>query len=470
MFKKVLIANRGEIAVRVIRALRDMEIEAIAVYSEQDQSSMHVALADWAVKLPGKSLAETYLSVERIIEAAKCSGAEAIHPGYGFLSENPQLALQARKNGIRFIGPSAEAIGKLGDKITAKKLADQAGVPTVPGSAGAIADLDTLRSEVKRIGLPVMLKAAAGGGGRGIRVVQSESDLSDSFAQCQREAQSYFSDNRVFVEKFITNPRHIEVQIICDDHGNGVHLFERDCSVQRRNQKLIEEAPSAYLTPEGREKLGALALKLAKTAGYSGAGTVEFIGASPDELYFMEMNARIQVEHPVTEMVTGVDLVREQIRVAAGDTLSFKQENIKLRGHAIEARINAEDPETFAPAVGLVTHWQAPQGPFLRMDSHVYPGYRVPADYDSLLGKLIAWGENRPEAIARLRRGLGELLVSGVKTTARFSDAVVNHPRFRAAEISTAFFAEEEQTLKDASRLKDVSPEVASCIQTFPGV
>ena len=440
--KRVLIANRGEIAVRIIRCLRDMGLESVAIYSEADADSYHRKLADYAMPLSGRSSSETYLDIAKILQAAKASGVQAIHPGYGFLSESALFAKAVTEAGFIFVGPSAEAMELMGNKIAAKILMRQNDVPTVPGSEGALQSVNDLMQLIDQVGFPLILKAAAGGGGRGMRIIESKAEAADAFAACQREALSYFGNGDVFAERYIANPRHIEIQILCDGE-RGVHLFERDCSVQRRHQKLIEEAPSHYLNDEQRRHLGDIALRAALAVGYQGAGTVEFICEAPGKAYFMEMNTRIQVEHPVTEMITGVDLISEQLRIAQGLGLSLQQEEIKIHGWAIEARINAESPEQgFSPGPGLITRLQLPAGPGVRVDTHIYEGYRVPSEYDSMIAKLIVHGKDRQQAIERLIRALHEFEVEGVPTTAVFHRALADHPDFRAANFTTHFLAE----------------------------
>lgn len=449
--KRLLIANRGEIAVRIIRAARDLGIETVALYSDADQFSLHVKLSDYAVRLPGNTAAETYLNIPAIVEAIKSTQADAVHPGYGFLSENAEFADAVTKAGAKFVGPSAKAMRLMGDKIAAKHLMKEHKVPCVPGSENPLKDVEDLKKHAKEIGFPMILKAAAGGGGRGMRVVRSMDDLADSFAACTREAQSYFGNPAVFCERYIENPRHIEVQVLFDEHGNGVHLFERDCSIQRRHQKLIEEAPSKFLNPEQRAEIGRRAVVAAKAAGYSSAGTIEFICESPERVYFMEMNTRIQVEHTVSEEISDIDLVRWQILIACGQKLTFKQEDIKLRGWAIEARINAEDPaKGFLPGPGRVNQVRFPAGPGVRVDSHLYPGYEIPQFYDSMVAKLIVWGPSREEAIERMQRALAEFEIDGVPTTAKFHEAVLRHPIFLEGTHNTGFVEKEATYFKEA--------------------
>ncbi|MCB0411724.1 MAG: acetyl-CoA carboxylase biotin carboxylase subunit, partial [Bdellovibrionales bacterium] len=389
MFKKILIANRGEIAIRVIRTCREMGIQSVAVYSEADRNSLHVMLADEAYEIGPPPSKDSYLRADKIIEVAKKSGAEAIHPGYGFLSEAAEFARELQKVGIVFIGPTVENIQAMGDKLASRDLMKKAGVPIVPGSKGALRDLEEAQKVSKEIGYPVIIKASAGGGGKGIRVVYTPEELPSAFRACQSEGKNYFGDDRVFIERFIQNPKHIEVQVFGDTHGNVIHLYERECSVQRRHQKLIEESPSISVPDDIREKMGAVAVKAAESINYVGAGTIEFFfDNSTKEFFFMEMNTRLQVEHPVTELVTGVDLVKEQIFVALGQPLSVKQEDVRQKGHAIELRICAEDAMTFAPFPGKIRRCRIPTGPFVRVDGYCYPGYEVPIYYDPMIAKL----------------------------------------------------------------------------------
>jgi acetyl-CoA carboxylase biotin carboxylase subunit len=456
-FRRVLIANRGEIAVRIIRSLRELGIESVAVYSDADAASLHRRLADYAVRLPGSASADTYLKIPALIEATLRSGADAVHPGYGFLSENGAFAEAVTEAGAVFIGPSARAMDAMGNKVHAKALMREHGVPTVPGSPGALRDAEDLKEVVADIGLPIILKAANGGGGRGMRIVRDVGGLEEAFAACRREAIAYFGSDEVFCERYIENPRHIEFQVMFDAHGNGVHLFERDCSVQRRHQKLVEEAPSSFLSAEERHRIGRDAVQAARAAGYVGAGTIEFICETPERAYFMEMNTRIQVEHPVTEMITGHDLIALQVRVAMGEPLPFRQEDLVLNGWAIETRINAEDPaKGFAPAPGLVRRVQLPQGPFVRVDTMLYDGYRIPDTYDSMVAKIITWGRDRDEALRRQQRALMELVIEGVPTTARFHEALMRHPDFVKGDVTTRFI-EDNQAWFDAelSRVSD---------------
>ncbi len=408
MFKKVLIANRGEISIRVTRTLRELGVTSVAVYSDADRNGLHVMLADEAYHIGPPPSAQSYLNIEKILDVAKKSGAEAIHPGYGFLSESPEFARAVKKAGLVFIGPTVENILAMGDKLASRELMKKAGVPTVPGSE-ALADVNQAIQEAERIGYPVILKASAGGGGKGIRVVLEPKELASAFRACQSEGLNYFKDDRIFIERFIQHPKHIEVQAFGDTHGNVVHLYERECSMQRRHQKLIEECPSISVPHDVREKLGEVAVRAAKSIQYVGAGTIEFIFDNKSkEFFFMEMNTRLQVEHPVTELVTGYDLVKEQISVALGNPLSFKQSDVKQKGHAIELRICAEDPVNFTPNPGKIRKYRMPAGPFVRLDNCAYPGYEVPIYYDPMIAKLIVWGSTRKECIERTQRALAE--------------------------------------------------------------
>ena len=440
MFKKILIANRGEIAVRIIRACQELNIMTVAVYSEADQDSLHVWWADEAYCIGPAPSAKSYLNFSNIISAALVSGADAIHPGYGFLAENADFADVCATCGITFIGPPVKAIQRMGDKALAKETMMKAGVPVVPGSEGIITDIGQAIDPAEKIGYPVMIKAAAGGGGRGMRVAHSQEELEVAIATAQTEAQAAFGDGSVYLEKYLEEPRHIEFQILGDMHGSLVHLGERDCSVQRRNQKVIEEAPSIALTPELRRKMGETALLAARAVDYYSTGTVEFLLDKHGRFYFMEMNTRIQVEHPVTEMITGIDLIKEQIRVAAGNKLGFTQNDVVIKGWAIECRINAEDPDrNFRPCPGKITTYMPPGGPGVRVDSAAYDGYVIPSFYDSLIGKLIVWGRDREEAIFRMQRALQEFVIKGVPTTIPFHQKVLRNAFFRRGEIYTNF-------------------------------
>ena len=441
---KLLIANRGEIALRIIRTCREMGISTVAVYSTVDRNALHVQLADEAVCVGDPPSGRSYLNIPNIIAAATSRGADAIHPGYGFLAENDRFAEICSAHGLIFVGPSPESIRSMGDKATAKATMQRVGVPTIPGSEGLLASVDEAARLAGSMGYPVMIKATAGGGGRGMRLVGSADELENLFKAAQGEAEAAFGNPGLYMEKFITRPRHVEVQILADRFGNVVHPGERDCSIQRRHQKLLEEAPSPGLDPETRRRMGEAAVAAAKTIGYEGAGTVEFLLDASGEFYFMEMNTRIQVEHPVTEVVTGVDLIAQQLKIAAGETLELKQDNIKLHGHAIECRINAEDPRHgFRPSPGTISGWLPPGGPGIRIDSPVYTGYDIPPFYDSLIGKLIVWAEDRPAALLRLRRALSECAVIGVPTTIDFHLALLDRPEFQNAQVHTKFVEQE---------------------------
>ncbi len=440
MFKKILIANRGEIALRVIRACRELGVKTVAVYSEADANSLHVRFADEALCIGPPQSAKSYLNIPQIMSAAEISGAEAIHPGYGFLSENVKFAEICESVGIKFIGPSSDAIRKMGDKAVAKDTMKRAGVPVVPGSDGIVKDIKDAREIMKMAGLPVIVKATAGGGGRGMRIVRDESEFDNAFQTARAEAESAFGNPDVYIEKFIEKPRHIEIQLIGDQHGNVFHLGERDCSMQRRQQKLIEESPSPAVDSVLRQRIGDAAVRGAKSVHYEGAGTIEFLMDKDSHFYFMEMNTRIQVEHCVTEMVYGVDLVKWQIRVAAGERLPFSQDQFKPRGHAIECRINAEDPDHgFRPSAGKIHAFHIPSGYGIRVDSHAYAEYQIPPHYDSMIGKLIVHGDTREEAIAKMYGALDEFIIEGVKTTIPFHKTMMKNPNFISGDIDTKF-------------------------------
>jgi acetyl-CoA carboxylase biotin carboxylase subunit len=438
MFSKILIANRGEIALRIIAACKEMGIKTVAVHSEADRDSLHVRYADDDVCIGPAASKQSYLSISSIIAAAEITGADAIHPGYGFLSENAHFAEIVGECNLTFIGPPAQAIRRMGDKARARETAKSAGVPIVPGSEGAIRTVDEAADVARSIGYPVILKASAGGGGRGMRICWEESDLQTQFDTARNEAERAFGDGSVYLEKYLERPRHIEIQVFADTHGRTVHLGERECSIQRRHQKLIEESPSPALDEETRRKMGEAAIRLCEAVGYVNAGTIEFL-FQDGEFYFMEMNTRIQVEHPVTEEVTGIDLVKEQIRVAAGEKLSIPMGEFHLRGHAMEFRVNAEDPVTFAPNPGKIRELHLPGGPGVRVDTHIYRDYVVPPHYDSLLAKLIVRGKNREDTIARGRRALEQFVVEGVKTTIPLHRAILNNEKFIRGDISTRF-------------------------------
>ena len=450
MFKKVLIANRGEIALRVIRACKELGVETVAGYSEADRESLHVRFADDDVCIGRAPSRDSYLNIPRLIAAAEITGADAIHPGYGFLAENPEFAEKVSASNIAFIGPSPEQIRQMGDKAAARKLAKEQGVPTVPGSPGPVESLEEGQQVAGEIGFPVIIKAAAGGGGKGMRVANDVDQFTQSFTLAKQEALAAFNSDEVYIEKYLARPRHIEIQIMGDTHGKVMHLCERDCSVQRRHQKLVEEAPSPAVDQALRQDIGDAAVKLAEAIRYVGAGTVEFLLDPDGSFYFMEMNTRIQVEHPVTEMCTNFDLVKEQIAVAAGAPLSFVMNGHRLRGHAIECRVNAEDPSrNFQPSPGLITAYHPPGGPGVRVDTHIYAGYTVPPYYDSLLAKVIVHGNTRTEALARMRQALDSFIIEGVTTTIPFLGRVMRHPDFVAGKIDTKFLEREPHLLKD---------------------
>jgi acetyl-CoA carboxylase biotin carboxylase subunit len=442
-FSKILIANRGEIALRILRTCEEMGIATVAVHSTVDRHALHVQLADEAVCIGEAASQKSYLNIPNIIAAALTRNASAIHPGYGFLAENARFAEICADHQIVFVGPAPDSIRKMGDKSTAKATMQQVGVPTVPGSGGLLTDEAEAYATASAIGYPVMIKATAGGGGRGMRLVNNETELIKAFMAAQSEAQAAFGNAGVYMEKFIDRPRHIEFQILADSYGNVVHLGERDCSIQRRHQKLLEEAPSPRLTAEQRQKMGDAAVLAAKSINYVGAGTVEFLVDSQGNFYFMEMNTRIQVEHPVTEMITGIDLIAAQLRIAQGEKLPFTQADIQIRGHAIECRINAEDPDhNFRPNPGRISGYLAPGGMGVRMDSHVYTDYEIPPYYDSLVGKLIVWGPDRPTAIRRMRRALRECAITGLPTTIGFHQKVLENDNFLKGDVYTNFVAE----------------------------
>ena len=439
MFKKILIANRGEIAVRIIRACRELGVRTVAVFSEPDRESLHAMIADEAICIGPAKSADSYLNIKAILAACELTGAEAVHPGFGFLSENAGFARMCARCGVTFIGPSPEAMTLMGDKATAKQTMKKAGVPVVPGSDGLIESVEEAKALAEEIGYPVMVKASAGGGGRGIRRVDRPEDLEDAIVNAKQEAKSFFGDDGVYLEKFIVDPRHVEIQLLADKYGNTVYLGERDCSLQRRNQKMVEECPSPIMTPELRARMGEAAVRAAKACGYENAGTVEFL-LSGDQFYFMEMNTRIQVEHPVTEFVTGVDLVKMQIRIAAGEELPFKQEDIHMTGHAIECRINAENPaQGFRPSPGRITALHMPGGPGIRIDTAVYSGYEITPYYDSMIAKLIAYAPTREEALKKMNWALAEFLVEGVDTNIDFQLKLLRDPDVEAGNYDIGF-------------------------------
>ncbi|HPP76052.1 MAG TPA: acetyl-CoA carboxylase biotin carboxylase subunit [Armatimonadota bacterium] len=441
MFKKILIANRGEIALRIIRACREMKISTVAVYSQADADSLHVKLADEAVCVGAPSNKDSYLNMPNIISAAMITGADAIHPGYAYFSEQPSFADACEACNLVFIGPQASAIEKMGDKAKAREIMQSAGVPVIPGTKGTVDNEQEAFRTAQKMGYPLLIKAAAGGGGRGIRLVQNEEELAKALKVARAEAESSFGNPNVYIEKYIEDPRHIEFQVLADKHGHYIHLGERECSIQTsRHQKMVEEAPSVALTSSLRQKMGEAAVKAAKAVGYCSAGTVEFLLDKDGNFYFMEMNTRVQVEHPVTEAVTGVDIVREMIRIAADEKLSISQKDVHINGHSIECRITAEDPENgFAPSVGKISNLILPGGLGVRVDSHIYAGYDLPPYYDPLLAKLIVWGRDRNEAIARMTRCLGEFEIGGIKTNIEFHKKIMGNAFFRKGDISTSF-------------------------------
>jgi acetyl-CoA carboxylase biotin carboxylase subunit len=440
MFKKILIANRGEIAVRVIRACRELGIASVAVFSDVDRAALFVRKADEAYHIGPAAAAESYLNIPKIIDVARRSGAEAIHPGYGFLSENPNFAQACADAGIKFIGPTAASMEMMGSKTRARQHMDSAGVPFVPGTSRGVDSLEEAEQVAARIGYPVMLKAAAGGGGKGMRLVESSKDLRSALDSARSEAQRAFGDSEVYIEKYIVNPRHIEMQVLADEHGNCVWLGERECSIQRRHQKVLEESPSPLVDADMRRRMGEIAVRVAKAANYTNAGTVEFLSDQQKNFYFLEMNTRLQVEHPVTELITGLDLVHLQIRIAAGEKLPFTQEQVQIRGHAMECRIYAEDPDNnYFPSPGKITLLLAPSGPGIRRDSGMYEGWSVPIDYDPLLAKLIGYGSDRRQTIGRLRRALNEYFVGGIKTNISLFRRILEDPDFQAGKLDTGF-------------------------------
>jgi acetyl-CoA carboxylase biotin carboxylase subunit len=440
MFSKILIANRGEIAVRVIKACREMGIGSVAVFSEADAASLHVRLADEAVPIGPPPAAESYLDMERILEAARATGAEAIHPGYGFLAENAAFARLCEERGVVFIGPNSTALELVGDKVRARQTMEKAGIPTIPGMTSVSTSPEEFRAAARALGYPVMVKASAGGGGKGMRVVGDEPGLVPALEAGMREAKSAFGDDSVYLEKYIEEPRHVEFQVLADAHGRTVHLFERECSIQRRHQKILEESPSPALDPELRGRMGETAVRAMRAAGYDNAGTVEFLLDRDRRFYFLEVNARLQVEHPVTELTTGVDLVRQQILIASGAELSLRQEDLRQRGHAVECRIYAEDPKaSFLPSAGRIAFLREPKGPGVRFDSGIFEGFEVPVHYDPILAKLIVWAEDREAACRRMAAALDDCVILGIHTTTGFLKDVVDHPEFRAGRATTSF-------------------------------
>ncbi|MCP4293470.1 MAG: acetyl-CoA carboxylase biotin carboxylase subunit [bacterium] len=459
MFKKILIANRGEIALRIMRACHELGIQSVAIHSSADADSLHVKYADESVCVGKPASGDSYLNVPNIIAAAEITGAEAIHPGYGFLAENAEFAQICEEDKFSWIGPSAEIIRKMGDKATARKMAVAANVPVTPGT-GLIDTVDEAAEAAKEFGYPVIIKATAGGGGKGMRVAWDEDELRTNYVAARTEAGASFASDEVYIEKYIVNPRHVEVQLMGDNFGNVVHFGERDCSVQRRHQKLIEEAPSPAVNDDLRKRMGDAAVRLAKAVGYTSAGTVEFLLLEDGTFYFMEMNTRIQVEHPVSEMVTGIDLMKWMIRVAAGEKFDFKQDDIQVQGHAIECRINAENPErNFMPCPGRVFYYHAPGGPGVRVDTHIYSDYMVPPYYDSLLAKIITHGKDREEAVARMRRALAECVFEGLPTSKSFHLEVLNNPTFLEGKATTSFLEDELSHLQEGLRVRAKTEE-----------
>jgi acetyl-CoA carboxylase biotin carboxylase subunit len=447
--EKILVANRGEIAIRIMRTCREMDISTVAVYSEADRTSMHVRYAHEAYYIGKAPSAESYLNMGRIIDVALKSGADAIHPGYGFLSENTRFAQMCKEAGIIFIGPSPEVIDQMGDKIRARESMKKAGVPVVPGTEGKLADEDEAKTVIREMGLPVMIKAAAGGGGKGMRLIFREEEIGQAIIAARSEALAAFGDDTVYIEKYITSPHHIEFQVLCDEHGNAVHLFERECSVQRRHQKMIEETPSPLMTPGLRRVMGEAAVHAARSVGYTGAGTIEFLVDNNLNYYFLEMNTRLQVEHPITERVTGIDLVKQQIRIAMGEPLPFRQEDLIQRGHAMECRIYAEDPDNnFMPAAGKISRITEPTGLGIRTDGYVYEGYEIPIFYDPMISKLIVWGNSRDETIRRMKRALYEYKITGVKTSIKFLEKIMNCADFVDGKYDTHFIEKNKNVLE----------------------
>jgi len=467
MFSKILVANRGEIAVRVMRACRELGIATVAVYSEADKHALHAKYADEAYLIGAAPPSQSYLNIDAILDVAEKSGADAIHPGYGFLAENAKFVRACENHGITFIGPSSKAVELMGSKIEARKTMKKAGVPVVPGSEGEVRDVEEAKAIAEEIGYPIVLKASAGGGGIGMKVVKSEAELEQAIESAKSVAKSAFGDATLFIEKFLSRPRHIEFQVLADKHGKTLHLNERECSIQRRHQKLIEECPSPIVTPELRERIGGLAVKAAKSIKYTNAGTVEFI-YSQGEFYFLEMNTRLQVEHPITERTTGIDIVKEQILIAAGEAIEYEQSEVPLFGHAIECRINAEDPlNDFAPSPGKITRYRSPGGPGVRIDSGIRMGYTIPPYYDSMISKLVVWGRTREEAIARMERALSEYIITGVKTNIPFHKAVMRNEAFRRGELSTNFIEEQNILAKIPEIIKEDEAREARLAEAF---
>lgn len=467
MFKKVLVANRGEIAIRVMRACRELDIKSVAVYSDADKNSLFAKYADEAYNIGGPSPSESYLNIERIVQTAQDHGAEAIHPGYGFLAENSNLGKECEKHGIKLIGPEPRVIDAMGDKITSKKLMRKADVPVIPGTDKGINKIEEAIKIAESIGYPVIVKASAGGGGIGMRTVYEEDELIRAIESTQSVAKSAFGDSTVYIEKYLEEPRHIEFQILADEHGNTIHVADRECSIQRRHQKLIEEAPSPIMTDELRDRMGSAAVKAAEYIGYTNAGTVEFL-YSNGGFYFLEMNTRIQVEHPITEAISGIDLVKEQLKIAANKPLCCKQDEIEVRGHAIECRINAEDPlSDFIPNPGKITGYRSPGGNGIRVDSGVYMNYTIPPFYDSMISKLIVWARTRDDAIARMRRALREYIILGVKTTIPFHKAIMKNENFQAANLHTHFVDEHRiGIMEDMQKVLDEDKEIEARLKS----
>ncbi|MDP2767643.1 MAG: acetyl-CoA carboxylase biotin carboxylase subunit [Candidatus Methanoperedens sp.] len=469
MFRKVLIANRGEIAIRVMRACRELDVKTVAVYSEVDKNALFAKYADEAYPIGPAPASSSYLNMDNILGVAHKTGAQAIHPGYGFLSENPEFAARCEKEGIIFIGPTSKAIESVGSKIAAKKKMSASGIPVIPGSENGITDFDAALDIAEGIGYPIIIKASAGGGGIGMKVVRKKEELRETIESTRRVAKSSFGDATVFIEKYLEEPRHIEFQILADSYGNIIHVGDRECSIQRRHQKLIEESPSPIMTPELRERMGADAIKAAGAIDYTNAGTVEFLYSKGD-YYFLEMNTRLQVEHPITEVVTGVDLAKEQLRIAAGDELSYKQEDIKQIGWAIECRLNAEDPlNNFTPSPGKLRRYRSSGGPGVRVDSGVHTGYTITPFYDSLISKLTVWGRNRDEAIARMKRALYEYIIVGVTTNIPFHKAVMNNEYFRRGELTTHFI-EDHNIIKEVEKIIEAEKEKGATLASALGV
>ncbi len=471
MFKKILVANRAEVALRIIRACRELDIQTVALYSDADKESLHIKLAEEAHYLGAAQPAQSYLNIDKIIQAARKTKSEAIHPGYGFLAQIPAFAQACEKHNIKFIGPSSAVLKKMSNKIAARKAMVKAGIPVIPGTMDTIGDIREARKAADKLGYPIIIKAAYGGGGRGMRVVKNKREINKAFELAQLEAETSFGDSEIYMEKRLTTPRHVEFQVLADEKGNTIHLGERECSIQRKHQKLMEESPSPLMTQELRKTIGETAIQAAKAVNYTNAGTVEFLVDKNGELYFLEMNTRLQVEHLVTEMVTGVDIVKEQIRIATGELLRYKQEDIVIRGHAINCRINAEDPnKDFAPSPGTVTAYRTPGGPGVRVDSALYTGYTIPVLYDSLIAKLCVWGRNREEAIRRMRHALEEYLIEGVETTVPLHQEILEDAHFSAGHINTGFVSDRISSQESERTIgrEDVAALVAALSLSMP--